>query len=528
MDLGQLIEALGSPEAYPHPVDRIHVVQTHASCVFLTGPYAYKIKKPVDFGFLDYSTLELRRRYCREELRLNRRFCPEVYLDVAPITAAGAALRMAGEGPPVEWALRMRQLPEEDLLSSRLAAGRVDRADMERVARRIARIHWEAPSSREIRKAGSIETITRNVEENFDQTADRVGWELPAEHFTAIRQFAERMLRDGGYLFVRRVREGWIRDGHGDLRAQNICLYPGLSDGIQILDCIEFAERFRWGDVAADLAYLAMDLDLAGRADLRRTLVEHYQEATGDAGLPDILPFYLCYRAYVRGKIALLAGGEPEIPEEQRQEHLRTAAAAFDLARSYTERPAVARLILMSGYSGSGKSVLARELARRLGAVRLSTDEVRKEPAADAPDYSREGRRRIYTHLYERAEELLTPGETVILDATFLDAEERERAVAAARRSKAQRWLLACHCAEEVIRQRLADRSRQGTDTSDADLAVYEAQLQNHPVMSDEAFAGRFVTIDTGSPIAETVREALKSLWRRADSARNPRVRLAR
>lgn len=521
----ELLDGLSRPEAYPHSVEGLHPIQTHASVVFLTGQWAYKIKKPVDFGFLDYRSLEARRRCCEAEVTLNRRLCPEVYLGVVPITASAQGLRVDGTGEPVEWAVRMRQLPEADLLSHRLRTGRVTPGEITKLACKLASFHARAEERREL---GSVEAVRGNVEENFRQTEGRTGALLPAAHLEAVRAFSLDFLERQGALLRKRMEAGRIRDGHGDLRAQNICLAPDVGDGIQVLDCIEFNERFRCGDVAADLAYLAMDLDLAGRRDLSEQLVDAYVEESGDSGLAEVLTFYLCYRAYVRGKIALLAAEETEIPEPERQEHAATAAAAFDLGRSYATLTG-ARLAAMVGYSGSGKSGVARELARRLPAVRFSSDEVRKERAGvprtqvlAGEAYSAASRGEVYTALLEHAAESLRAGISVLLDATFLDPEERERVRALGAALRVPVVFLECQAPDELIRERL--RGPRG-DASDAGLQVYQAQAADRGIaaaLAAERASRGWVALDAALPPGRAARQALEALWRVDSSGGTP------
>lgn len=523
-DLLVLIDALRDPEAYPHPVRSVQVIQTHTSCVFLTGSYVYKIKKPVNFGFLDYSTAERRRHFCEQELALNQRLSPEVYLDTVPIGWQAGRLRVGAPGEVLEWAVRMRQLPEEDLMPARLAAGTVTPAHLEQIATRLAELHATGRTDPAITAYGTSEAVSFNVEENFRQTEGLTGPALPVEHLTAIQAYARRFLTDHADLLLVRMAEGRIRDGHGDLRAQNICLHAGLQGGIQILDCIEFNDRLRYGDVAADLAYLAMDLDLAGRADLRRVLVDRYCEVSSDPGLHGVLPFYQCYRAYVRGKIALLAAAEPEMPAIQRDADRQLAAAAFDLARSYAEGRTTPALLITVGFSGSGKSVLARELARRLPAVRIGTDEVRKERAEvlstvplTAEHYVPAAREQVYAELYHRAGELLARGEHVLLDGTFLSPRERENAAALARDLGAEFWIVECYCPDSIIRQRLQERSRQGCSASDADRAVYEMQSSTYEPRDGIEALGlslcRRLRVGTDQPAHHSARQVLHAFW---------------
>jgi uncharacterized protein len=520
--LSRLLAELQDPAAYPHPVREVRVLQTHTSCVFLTGDYVYKVKKPVDFGFLDYSSLGRRQQCCKQEVLLNRRLCPEIYLDAVPVVERSGRLCAMGPGAPVEWAVRLLQLPQADMLPERLAAGRVQLEDLRKIAAVLAQFHARSPATAEISAFGAPELVARNVEENFTQTEPLLGELLPQEHLEVVRAYSRRFLAENEELFRRRVREGRIREGHGDLRAQNICLYPALQGGVQILDCIEFNDRFRCGDGAADLAYLAMDLDLAGRPDLREILVREYAAAAGDPELGRVLPFYQCYRAYVRGKIALLALQEPEIPPDERTVHREQGISAFDLARSYAARRPRPVLVITTGLSGTGKSTLARELARRLPAFHLSSDQIRKE-AAGAPQtaqlgaehYTQAARRQTYAEAYRRAGEILARGEHVIVDATFLAASDRRAAGEVARASNAEFWVVECRCPEDVARERIATRARERQDPSDAGLSVYEAQAGHYepPQPEEETQATGWVPVQTDQSPAQSCRLFLDRFW---------------
>jgi len=519
--LAELIAGLSEPAAYPHAVRGLRVLQTHTSCVFLTGDYVYKVKKPVDFGFLDYSSVRKRRQCCDRELILNRRLCPEVYLDVVPIGRAAGRLRVGAAGPPLEWAVKMRQLPQEDMLPARLAAGTVTAPQIEGIAGILAAFHAATATGRRSPGYGTPEAVSRNVEENFTQTEQRTGRELPLEHLNAARAYARRFLADHRELFLARDREGRIREGHGDLRAQNICLHAGVGGGVQILDCIEFNERFRCGDVAADLAYLAMDLDLAGRTDLRQILVDRYVTASGDEGLLPILVYYACYRAYVRGKIALLAVEELEIPASERDRQRDLAAAAFDLARSYAAARGQPALWITVGFSGSGKSLLAYELSRRLPAVRLSSDVLRKELAGvpicsslPPEEYTAERRQAVYEELRRRAGQRLAQGHHVILDGTFLKEQEREAARLLASGRGAEFWVVQCECPEQVIRERLRERAA-APGASDAGVAVYETQRRSAEARTAlrHSPSPGWISVRTDAPSAHAAREVLGAYW---------------
>jgi hypothetical protein len=477
--------------------------------IFLTGEYAYKIKKPVRFDFLDFRFLSNRRQFCMEEVRLNARLCPDMYLGVVPIASDESGLHVAGEGAPIEWAVRMRQLDPEQMLSDRLKRSVVSNRDIQKIAATLADFHARSASTPEIRDWGMHAVVSRsilNVLDAMDELAeDLVG----ADARQQIRAYSKSFLDRESPLFHRRANDGSIRDCHGDLRAQNICLDPRFSNGIQIFVCIEFNEEFRCIDVAADLAYLAMDLDLAGRPDLRTLLIEEYCRHRADPDLLRLLPFYQTYRACVRGNIALFAANEHEIPDSQREAHRETAAAAYDLARCCAAE-AGPSLFIMIGFSGSGKSALARELSRRLPAVMISTDEVREQVEKDRPPgpsagdrYAPARRAEVYQELYRRAEPHLSGGLNVVLDGTFLSPQERENAARLALRTSAQFCMIECQCPNSVIRRRLALRQARPTD-SDAGVAVYEQQAASFAPVQVPAIDGalhtRHLIVDTEQP----------------------------
>lgn len=512
-DLEQLIAELSDPSAYPHPVDNVKVIQTHISCVFLTGDFAYKLKKPVDFGFLDYTTRESRHEFCTWEITLNRRLCPYLYIETVPITRQNGRLKVGGTGDCVDWAVKMRQLQAADMLAARLEAGSAGEEEIRRIALLLARFHAGADNTPAVRAWGEPDIIAGTIGRTLDTMDSLTGDHLSSQSREAIRRSLESFQTEEKGLLRERMQAGFTRDCHGDLRIQNICLDSRFDEGIQIFDCIEFNQEFRYIDVAADIAYLAMDLDLTGRADLREILVDSYRQTCGDHSLMAVLRFYQTYRACVRGNIALLAAQEIEIEEGQREAHRDMAAAAYDLARCYIRKPSGPAMFITVGFSGSGKTVLAREVARRLPAVLLSSDRIRKEMAGVAetavlPDaaYSSERRAAVYTELCRRAAGHLARGEHVILDATFLAEQEREEARQAARKYGAEFWILECECPDSIIRERLAAR-QQLAAASDADITIYEKQLTSHEPVLPPAGAKRnprHLRINTALPARET------------------------
>lgn len=330
-ELPPLIRALMDGEAYPEKPGRVDLVQTQMSFVFLTGAFAYKIKKPLDFGFADFTSLEKRRFYCGREVELNRRLSPTVYLGVVAITESEGRFAIEGEGQAVEYAVRMRQLPMERSLSRLLARGAVTPEMIEQVARKIADFHARSRADGEIAAYGAVPIVHRNTEENFEQTKKYIGRTLSPDTFETIRSYTRGFLEKKAALFERRIASGRIRDCHGDLHSEHVV----FGDDIYIFDCIEFNDRFRYADVAAEIAFLAMDIDFHERPDLADRFVQAYIEFSGDAELLRLLNFYKCYLAYVRGKVESFELDDPNIPEVEKMVALDAAKSYFWLAKRY-------------------------------------------------------------------------------------------------------------------------------------------------------------------------------------------------
>jgi uncharacterized protein len=330
-ELPALIQALLNPGAYPEPPSRVELAQTQISYVLLADDCVYKIKKPVDMGFLDYSTLEKRLVLCRKEVELNRRLCPDVYLGVVSVTNDNGHYAIDGKGKIEEYAVKMRRLPQDAMLDALLVQNKVTPTMVTDVAKLVADFHKKAATSEEINRLGGIEAVIKNTSENFDQTEKYFGIIILQETYHRIKNFTEGFIKTNAALFHKRAAEGRIRDCHGDLHANHICFYKGIC----IYDCIEFIDRLRYTDVAAEVAFLAMDLDHYHRADLSKVFVDAYVKASGDKELLKLLNFYKCYRAYVRGKVTCFQYDDPHIPEKETDKIIATAASYFRLAESY-------------------------------------------------------------------------------------------------------------------------------------------------------------------------------------------------
>ncbi len=330
-NLPLFIQALLRPEAYPHPVDEIKLVQTHISYVLLAGEYVYKVKKPVDFGFLNFTTLEKRKHFCEQELALNRRLCPSLYLDVVPITEQDGSFALSGSGNADEYAVKMSRMPEERMMGNAIADNALNEATLDKIIDILVPFYEKADGSDAIKEFGTAKAVGVNVLENFEQTEGFVGCDaLSAEQFATISTYAKDFLTKEA-LFNGRIEAGRVRDCHGDLYSANIC----LADEVFIFDCIEFNERFRYCDVASDVAFLAMDLDYHGLSELSDYFINTFCAKAGDEGLKQMLNFYKCYRAYVRGKIGLFTAHAPEVDEATKESCLAQAKKYFLLAERY-------------------------------------------------------------------------------------------------------------------------------------------------------------------------------------------------
>jgi len=326
----QVVEALMKPEAYDEKTGKVEMVQTHISFVFLISKFVYKVKKAVDFGFLDFTTLEKRRFFCEKELELNRRLCGDMYLEVVSVNRSNV-IRIKGGGETVEYAVKMKRMTQEKMLSKLLEKNKGDNKLIDRIAKAVVEFHAKAETNRRISEFGSSAVIETNWKENFDQTREFAGRTLSTRNFRLIRARIEDFMKRNESLFEKRMAEGQVRDCHGDIHSGNIF----VTDRIYIFDAIEFNERFRYSDVASEVAFLAMDLDLKERPDLSNFFVERYIEYSGDHELAKLLPFYKCYRAYVRGKVISFKLKDPSLSDEEKISAAKEAKAYFRLVSTY-------------------------------------------------------------------------------------------------------------------------------------------------------------------------------------------------
>lgn len=471
-------EALLNPKCYPEPVKKVRMIQTHTSWVFLTGKYAYKIKKPVDFGFLNYTTLAKRKRFCYEELRLNRRLCPWLYLEVVPVVRSGTTLSIGKSGEVMDYAVKMKELPQGAIMTQLVKKKKISLELIDRMAKIVADFHEKAEASDEISKYGSVETVKYNWDENFSQTHGFIDLLINKRAWEEIKENVERFMVEHRDIIEDRVRQGKVKWLHGDFHSGNIFIL----DKICIFDCIEFNPRFSCSDTASEIAFLVMDLDFLGSKELGDYFVYRYIEYSGDAELLRLLDFYKSYRAYVRGKVLGFKVFGQGVKEIERNVSKITARKYLRLSRYYAKSFfGVPSLTLVYGLPGVGKSWLSRKLAKRLNIFHLRTDILRKELASIPLDehrypgfgegmYSENMTSHTYRRILELARVLLSNGRGCILDGSFSKREWRVRAGELARKLKVPFYSIYCKCPEAAVFERMATRTR---DPSDATQETY-------------------------------------------------------
>lgn len=510
VDSNTLLAQLGHADAYAERPREITLHETHISWVFVTEDYAYKLKKPVRFDFLDYSTPAARQRACQAELRLNRRLAPDVYLDVLPVTRnADGRLHFTGDGEIVDWAVRMRRLSDDDRLDHLVASGRLAEADIDRVAERLAAFYQQATPLL-IDPAGYGAAIEAHVRANRRELA-HVERRLPAALVQRVHATQLRLLALAPKLLTERVPQRRVIDGHGDLRPEHIYLL----DPPVAIDCIEFNDEFRQIDAVDELCFLTMECDFLGAGHVGARVLDVYCRATGDAPPAAIVSFFKSYRAAVRAKVYALRSDQ--LQGNERRAALETATEYLFLADRYRrdgERPL---LIVVGGLMGTGKSTLAAAIGEKLGIDHLQTDAVRHElfGASDQPagygkgHYTPESRALVYRELLHRASKQLADGLSVVLDGTFLDQEIKSEPVALAAEHQAECFFVRCACPLDVVRKRIASRAAAGKTLSEARPELVDMQQTAEETLP----SGQSVLdVDTTAPLSEQVHKVLGML----------------
>ncbi|NJS12223.1 MAG: AAA family ATPase [Microcoleus sp. CSU_2_2] len=491
VSLPDIIPQMLQPEFYPHRVtEPVRLIQTHASFVLLTGDYTYKIKKPVNFGFLDYSTLEKRLHFCNQELLMNRRTAPEIYLEVLPIIQKGDRFQLGSNlqsiSPGeivVEYTLKMREFPQESLFLSLLERGQLTEELMQNLGLEVAKFHSTTISDDYIRKFGEVSQIRTAIDNNYLISQKYIGGPQTQTQYQETKNYTDLFFEQNQELFDRRIANNKIRECHGDLHLRNIALWQNQ---ILLFDCIEFNEPFRFVDVMYDIAFTVMDLESRGRRELGNAFLNTYIEQTGDWEGLQLLPLYLSRQAYVRAKVTSLMLDDAAVATAEKSEISETAAHYYQLAWEYT-KPRRGKLTLMSGLSGSGKSTVARYVARRTGAIHIRSDAVRKHLGGISLNerggqdlYSDEMTVKTYTRLLELGIILADRGWNVILDAKFDRQNLRTNAINLARSHKLPLQIIYCTAPIEVLRERLQQRR--------GDIADATAELLNSQQIASEPF----------------------------------------
>jgi aminoglycoside phosphotransferase family enzyme/gluconate kinase len=478
-----LIKRLMQPALFDHPVENMQLVETHISWVILTGSYAYKIKKPVDLGFLDFSTLEKRHFYCEEELRLNRRLAADYYLAVVPVTGTVEQPRWGGTAEVIEYAVKMRQFPQDAQLDRLLASGQVQPGYMDAFAELIANFHAGILVADSSSSHGSAEHVYQPVNGNFSLLEKRITAPELRSLLDSLRQWSQNAFSTMKALFRQRKEQGFVRECHGDMHLRNMAWINGRP---LVFDCIEFNPELRWIDVISEIAFLVMDLMQRREPELAWRFLNAYLAHTGDYAGLRLLPFYLTYRAMVRAKIAAIRQNQADISAAESEEAAQELAGYLHLARQCSQRRKP-MLLITRGLSASGKSTLSSRLLEDLGAIRVRSDVERKRlfgVSMDATDrysfgegiYSSDASRKTYEKLLQLAGMILDAGFPVIVDAAFLKAEQRKPFQMLAQTRGLPYVILELNASPTTLRERIR---RRKNDVSDADLDVLERQFQS-------------------------------------------------
>ena len=487
----RMIDALRDPACYPHPVSRIDVLETHISWIFLAGDYAYKVKKPVNLGFLDFTSLAARRHYCEEELRLNHRLAPDLYLGMVAITGDYAAPRFGGDGQVIEYAVKMRRFAQSALLDAALARGELSTPMIAALACKIAEFHAAAPSTIATPGLDATASVLAPALDNFAQMLPLLDAPQDIGVLAGLREWTLREHRRLARLAGERLAAGLVRECHGDLHLGNVALIGGAATAF---DCVEFSPALRWIDVISEAAFLAMDLEVHGRRDLAYVYLNAYLERSGDYGGVEMLPYYLVYRALIRAKVILIRACQHGAPREQ-AEQAREAChryIAFAVSCAGARRGAI---VITHGTSGSGKTTVTQLLVPELGAVRVRSDVERKrlhglgalahtDAASGAGIYTAEETGRTYAQLSRHARSIAGAGFPAIVDATFLRRDQRAAFLTLARELGVPFSILDVSVSHEVLRERIVTRAAQNRDASEATLAVLEGQIASHEPLS--------------------------------------------
>ncbi|RKR07262.1 hypothetical protein C7446_0071 [Kushneria sinocarnis] len=498
-----LIEALQDSTCYPHPVSGVSLRETHISWVLLAGEHAYKIKKPLDFGFLDFSTLAKRRHFCEEEIRLNSRLASNIYLEAVPITGSPEAPRINGAGEAFEYAVHMRVFDNEGLFDTLQARGELTEAHMDDMVDQLVDFHQRAERAAPDSAFGTPEVVHAPVAQNFEQLHELLEEPADLDRLGRLEQWADERYEQLAPLMAERLKNGFVRETHGDMHLGNVVQSDGRA---VIFDCIEFNDELRWNDICCELAFLLMDLEVRGEWRLSHHVLDRYLERSGDYELVRLLPYYKAYRAMVRAKIAMFRVGQPGLDDSERAGIHAEYRRYAELAERYTELE-IPWLLVSAGVSGSGKSHFTQQVVHELGSIRLRSDVERKrlfglasdadsDSAIDSGIYTAEATERTYQRLAELAGLLLDAGFPVCIDATALRRAQRDRLRHEAERRGLPALTISFEADEATLRRRIEKRQQQRGEASEAGVEVLERQLESREPFGDDE-QGQVVHLDT-------------------------------
>lgn len=512
----RLIQSLLSPACYDHAVENIHIIETHISWVILTGHYVYKIKKALDLGFLDYSTLERRHHFCDEEIRLNSRTAPDIYIKTVAITGPLDSPRVETAGTPVEYAVQMHMFSEHALLSNFLSEGKLSFELLDELSVKLAQFHHSIEVARPDNPLGQASLIFHPVNENFEQIKERISDPDIVKRLQSLHDWSDQCYQQLKAIMQERHDTGFIRECHGDLHLGNIAI---IDHQIRMFDGIEFNDHLRWIDIVSELAFLLMDFEARGRGDYKFYLLNHYMHLMGDYPGLILLRFYTVYRAMVRAKVAAISLQQKSTTTADNWKTFHNYLQ-FAEAQTRADRPC---LFITFGLSGAGKSYLCQHYLNRLPLLHISSDIERKRlygldlyassrSAPGAGIYSTEASQLTYQHLLDLAQVIIKAGYSVVVDATFLQHPWRQRFYQLAKDSGTPFRILHLQSSQAELTSRIQHRQQQDKQTSEADIEVLQRQIQNHDRLQDDELAIS-IDIDTASQVSiQTAIQSIESL----------------
>lgn len=520
MDRTNLIQFLLTPLSYPHKTRNVKHLQTHISDVFIAPPFVYKVKKPVDFGFLDFTSLKKRKYFCEKEVELNSRLC-DIYVGVEEISISDGNYKFGRGDKTIEYAIKMKRLPERYFLKNLIQRGDVSLHDLRRIIEKLVEFYESQNQNVNIDDFGKPENIKSFIYGNISLIRNFIGNTISSATHEAIKFYNDTFFERYSSLFQERIEKGFIKDCHGDLHLNNINI---TTDYVCIHDCIEFNDRFRFIDVASDIAFLAMDLDFNGRRDLADFVVLEVSKRMSDDTIFEVIDFYKCYRAFVRGKVESLKSEEPNLPKREARSSHKRATDYFRRSLQYAlfgSRPA---LIVIFGMIGTGKSTLAELISRELNCDVIVSDKVRKEILGIAPTerryesfhkgiYSEATTDRVYDEIIKLGKRAAESGNTVILDASFSKRRHRKLAVKAAESFGMRVFFIQTKASDKTARERLLRRELIGKSISDARLDIFENSKQGFEEPT-ELVRDRFLSVSTEKTPELALSEALMGLIR--------------